>query len=38
MPFYRLLKKVDRFKWTPKVQEAFEALKKFLTTPSSQTI
>jgi hypothetical protein len=30
MPFYKLLKKVDKFKWTT---EALEALKKFLTTP-----
>jgi hypothetical protein len=30
MPFYKLLKKVGRFQWTP---EAQEALKKFLATP-----
>jgi hypothetical protein len=33
MPFYKLLKKVDKFHWTTKAQEALEALKKFLTTP-----
>jgi hypothetical protein len=33
MPFYKLLKKVDKFRWTAKAQEALEALKKFLTTP-----
>jgi hypothetical protein len=33
MPFYKFLKKVDKFKWTTKAQEALEALKKFLTTP-----
>jgi hypothetical protein len=33
MPFYILLKKVDKFQWTTESQEAFEALKKFLTTP-----
>jgi hypothetical protein len=33
MPFYKLLKKVDRFQWTAEAQEALEALKKFLTTP-----
>jgi hypothetical protein len=33
MPFYKLLKKVDKFQWTIKAQEALEALKKFLTTP-----
>jgi hypothetical protein len=31
--FYKLFKKVDRFQWIPEAQEAFEALKKFLTTP-----
>jgi hypothetical protein len=34
MPFYKLLKKVDKFQWTTEAQEALEALKKFLTTPS----
>jgi hypothetical protein len=33
MPFYKLLKKVDKFQWTTETQEALEALKKFLTTP-----
>jgi ribonuclease HI len=28
-----LLKKVDKFQWTSKAQEALDALKKFLTTP-----
>jgi hypothetical protein len=32
MPFYMLLKKVDKFQWTIEAQEALEALKKFLTT------
>jgi hypothetical protein len=36
MPFYKLLKKVDIFQWTPEAQEALEALKKFLTTPPVQ--
>jgi hypothetical protein len=31
--FYKLLKELDRFQWTPEAQEALEALKKFLTTP-----
>jgi hypothetical protein len=31
--FYKLLKKVEKFQWTPEAQEALEALKKFLTTP-----
>jgi hypothetical protein len=33
LPFYKLLKKVDKFQWTTEAQEALEALKKFLTTP-----
>jgi hypothetical protein len=33
MPFYKLLKKVDKFQWTIEAQEALEAMKKFLTTP-----
>jgi hypothetical protein len=33
LPFYKLLKKVDKFQWTSKAQEALDALKKFLTTP-----
>jgi hypothetical protein len=33
MPFYKLLKKVDKFQWTTEAQEALGALKKFLTTP-----
>jgi ribonuclease HI len=33
MPFYKLLKKVDKFQCTTEAQEALEVLKKFLTTP-----
>ena len=33
MPFYKLLKKQDKFLWTPEVQQAFDELKKFLTNP-----
>jgi hypothetical protein len=33
MALYKLLKKVDRFQWTPEAQEALEALNKFLITP-----
>jgi hypothetical protein len=33
LPFYKLLKKVDKFQWTAEAQEALDALKKFLTTP-----
>jgi hypothetical protein len=32
-PFYKLLKKVDKFQWTSEALEALDALKKFLTTP-----
>src|SRR5947207_7110335 len=33
MPFYKLLKKQDKFHWTPEAQQAFDELKKFLTNP-----
>src|SRR5213083_1362005 len=33
MPFYKLLKKQDKFQWTPEAQQAFDKLKKFLTNP-----
>jgi hypothetical protein len=33
LPFYKLLKKVDKFQWTSEAQEALDALKKFLATP-----
>src|SRR5438132_13914045 len=33
MPFYKLLKKQDKFQWTSEAQQAFEELKEFLTSP-----
>ena len=33
MPFYKLLKKQDKFQWTSEAQQAFEELKDFLTNP-----
>jgi hypothetical protein len=33
LPFFKLLKKSDKFKWTDEVDQAFEELKTFLTTP-----
>src|SRR6266508_6222592 len=33
MPFYKLLKKQDKFQWTPEAQQAFDELKNFLTNP-----
>jgi hypothetical protein len=35
LPFYKLLKKVDKFQWTSEAQEALDALKKFLTNTTS---
>jgi hypothetical protein len=32
-PFFRLLKKQDKFQWTKEAQRAFEDLKKYMTTP-----
>src|SRR6266540_7424408 len=33
MPFYKLLKKQDKFQWTQEAQQTFDELKKFLTNP-----
>jgi hypothetical protein len=33
LPFFKLLNKQDKFQWTQEAQEAFEELKKYLTTP-----
>jgi hypothetical protein len=33
LPVFKLLKKQDKFQWTKEAQEAFEDLKKYLTTP-----
>jgi hypothetical protein len=33
LPFFKLLKKHDKFQWTQEAQVAFEDLKKYLTTP-----
>src|SRR5438876_1157992 len=33
MPFYKLLKKQDKFQWTPESQQALDELKKFLINP-----
>jgi hypothetical protein len=33
LPFFKILKKQDKFQWTQQAQEAFEELKKYLITP-----
>ena len=33
MPFYKLMKKQDKFQWTPEAQQAFDKFKEFLTNP-----
>src|SRR6266508_6150219 len=33
MPFYRFLKKQDKFQWTPEAQQAFDELKELLSNP-----
>ena len=33
LPFYRSLKNIKQFKWGDDCQQAFEDLKRFLTTP-----
>ena len=32
LPFYQLLRKADKFEWTDEAQEAFEDLKRLLST------
>ena len=33
LPFYKLMKKADKFEWTPEAEEALKDLKRLLTTP-----
>jgi hypothetical protein len=37
LPFFKILKKADKFVWDDEAQEAFEALKESLTTPTIMT-
>jgi hypothetical protein len=37
LPFFKLLKKADKFVWDDEAQKAFEALKESLTTPPIMT-
>jgi hypothetical protein len=37
LPFFKLLKKVDKFMWNVEAQKAFEALKESLITPTILT-
>jgi hypothetical protein len=38
LPFFKLLKKADKFVWDNEAQNAFEALKESLTTPVIMTL
>jgi hypothetical protein len=38
LPFFKLLKKADKFVWDEEVQKAFDALKDSLTTPPIITL
>jgi hypothetical protein len=33
LPFFKILKKQEKFQWTQEAQEAFKDLKKYLITP-----
>jgi hypothetical protein len=33
LPFFKMLKKSDKFEWTDEADQAIEELKTFLTTP-----
>jgi hypothetical protein len=35
LPFFKLLKKHDKFQWTKEAQDTFKDLKKYLTTPAT---
>jgi hypothetical protein len=37
LPFFKILKKADKFMWDDEAQKAFEALKESLTTPPIMT-
>jgi hypothetical protein len=37
LPFFKLLKKADKFVWDDEAQKTFEALKESLTTPLVMT-
>jgi hypothetical protein len=37
LPFFKLLKKADKFVWDDEAQKAFEALEESLTTPPIMT-
>ncbi|KAL0294164.1 UNVERIFIED_CONTAM: hypothetical protein Sradi_6900500 [Sesamum radiatum] len=33
LPFFKVLKKIEKFQWTPQCQEASEKLKEYLASP-----
>ena len=37
LPFFKLLKKIDKFEWTEEANEAFKKLKAYLTSSPTLT-
>jgi hypothetical protein len=38
LPFFKIMKQSDTFKWTPEAAAAFEDLKKYLTSPPVKVV
>ena len=33
LPFFKIIKRIGTFKWTPEAEKAFEDLKRYLASP-----